>query len=87
MRCHTEKSVLFYHTHRISSLVESNIAAYNGGNMIDKHHPAFNYASKAMKESWNNGFNVINIDKDGYFHMNQVIVYNNSFYFGDRVYK
>src|SRR5574343_867551 len=80
------KSVLFYHTHRISSLVESNIAAYNGGNMIDKHHEAFSYASKAMKESWNNGFNVINIDEDGFFHMNQVIIYNDKFYFGTKKY-
>jgi hypothetical protein len=81
------KSVLFYHTHRISSYLEGQVAGYNGGWMGDKNSPAFGYAPRGMRSSWNNGFNLIHLDENMYFHIQQIIWYNNRFYINNKIYK
>lgn len=81
------KSVLYYHTHRVQQYIEGSVGGYNGGSMADFSSPVFGYASRAMKNSWLNGFNVIHIDEQGYYHIQQIVCYNNSFVFGNTIYK
>lgn len=80
-------SCLFYHTHRIQSYVEGNSAAFNGGFLGDIASPVFNYASRGMKSQWQNGFNIVQIDENGDFFMNQIITCNNRFVYNGKIYK
>lgn len=81
------KSILYYHTHRVQQYIEGAVGGYNGGSLADFSSPVFGYASRAMKNSWLNGFNVIHIDEQGYYHIQQIVCYNNSFVFGNSIYK
>lgn len=81
------KSIVFYHSHRIQAYLEGQTAGYNGGAMANFNSEAFGYATKAMKSSWNNGFNVIYLDENGIFNVQQIIWYNNKFTFGGKVYE
>lgn len=81
------KSVLYYHTHRVQQYIEGSVGGYNGGSMADFNAPVFGYASRAMKNSWLNGFNTIHVDKQGYYHIQQIVCYNNNFVFGNKIYK
>lgn len=81
------RSILYYHTHRVQQYIEGAVGGYNGGSMADFNAPVFGYASRAMKNSWLNGFNTVQIDKQGFYHIQQIICYNNSFVFGNKVYK
>lgn len=81
------KSVLYYHTHRVQQYIEGAVGGYNGGSMADFNAPVFGYASRAMKNSWLNGFNAVYIDEQGYYHIQQIVCYNNSFVFGNKIYK
>jgi hypothetical protein len=56
------KNILFAHSHRQQIHREGNDVAYNIGCMIDMNHPAFYYASKAMKKTWANGFAIATLD-------------------------
>jgi hypothetical protein len=55
--------------------------------MADFNAPVFGYASRAMKNSWLNGFNTVHIDEQGFYHIQQIVCYNNSFVFGNKIYK
>lgn len=81
------KSVLYYHTHRVQQYIEGAVGGYNGGSMADFNAPVFGYASRAMKNSWLNGFNTIHVDEQGFYHIQQIVCYNNSFVFGNKIYK
>ena len=81
------RSTLFYHTHRVQQYIEGQVGGYNGGSMADFTEPVFNYASRAMKGSWLNGFTAVHIDESGFYHIQQIVCYNNSFVFGNKIYK
>lgn len=81
------KSILYYHTHRVQQYIEGSVGGYNGGSMADFNAPVFGYASRAMKNSWLNGFNTIHVDEQGFYHIQQIVCYNNSFVFGNKIYK
>ena len=81
------KSVLYYHTHRVQQYIEGAVGGYNGGSMADFNAPVFGYASRAMKNSWLNGFNAVHVDEQGFYHIQQIVCYNNSFVFGNKIYK
>lgn len=81
------KSILYYHTHRVQQYIEGSVGGYNGGSMADFTAPVFGYASRAMKNSWLNGFNAVHVDEQGFYHIQQIVCYNNSFVFGNKVYK
>lgn len=81
------RSLVFFHTHRIQSYIEGKIGAYNGGCMVDIDSKAFNYASRATKKHWQNGFNVVYIDTDGSYYMNQIICNENKFIYNGKLYK
>lgn len=81
------KSILYYHTHRVQQYIEGSVGGYNGGSMADFNAPVFGYASRAMKNSWLNGFNAVHVDEQGFYHIQQIVCYNNSFVFGNKIYK
>jgi hypothetical protein len=81
------RSILYYHTHRVQQYIEGAVGGYNGGSMADFSAPVFGYASRAMKNSWLNGFNAVHVDEQGFYHIQQIVCYNNSFVFGNKVYK
>jgi hypothetical protein len=80
------KSIAYAHTHRISSYLEGQTAGYNLGFMGDKNSPAFSYATRGMKSSWNNGFGIVNLTDNLYFNLQQVIWYDTCFYVGHKKY-
>jgi hypothetical protein len=81
------RSILYYHTHRVQQYIEGAVGGYNGGSMADFSAPVFGYASRAMKNSWLNGFNTVHVDEQGFYQLQQIVCYNNSFVFGNKVYK
>jgi len=80
------KSIVYGHTHRISSYLEGQTAGYNIGFMGDSSSPAFGYATRGMKSSWNNGFAIVHLNHNMFFNVQQVIWYDNSFYVGHEKY-
>lgn len=81
------RSMLYYHTHRIQQYIEGNVGGFNGGSLADFDSPVFGYASRAMKTSWMNGFNTVDIDSEGFYHLQQIVCYNNKFVYGNKTYK
>lgn len=57
------KSVIYAHTHRFQVYVEGRTGGFNIGSMADFNSPVFKYATKAMRNSWLNGFAIVHIDK------------------------
>ena len=80
-------SCLFYHTHRIQQYREGDMAAYNGGWCGDSSRPAFGYANRGTKASWANGANLVYIDAQGYYHVQQLCWINESIYHNGYIYK
>lgn len=79
-------SVLFAHTHRIQSYIEGRTGGFNigwGGNVTS---PAFNYADRGTKASWQNGFAVVTIDEKGNYYVQQVIAPESRFVYGGKQY-
>lgn len=88
-KAHMDKlrgSCAFVHTHRIQSYIEGNTGSFNLGAGADFTSPAFNYATRPMKASWQNGFAIVMIDEDGSYNLTQIICRNNKFYFGGKAY-
>jgi hypothetical protein len=79
-------SVLFAHTHRIQQFVEGRTGGFNIGWLGDVTSPAFNYADRGVKASWQNGFAVVTIDDSGDYYVQQVFCNNNKFYFNGKCY-
>ncbi len=80
------KSCLYFHTHRKQVYIEGKMGAFNCGSMGDFKKNVFNYASRAMVDSWTNSFAVVNVDKEGFYHVDIPTWINNRFYFGNKVY-
>ena len=88
-KAHLDKlrgSCAFVHTHRIQSYIEGNTGSFNLGAGADFTSPAFNYATRPMKASWQNGFAIVMVDEDGSYHLTQIICRNGKFYFGGKEY-
>lgn len=79
-------SIMFVHTHRIQMHIESKVGGFNIGFGGDKDSPVFNYATRAMKEVWANGFALVDIDEDGFFHVTQITMFNDCFYHNGKKY-
>lgn len=80
-------SVAFAHTHRIQSYIEGQTGGFNIGCGIDLNSPAFNYASRAMKSQWQNGFAIVYIDSNGDYYFNQIVAHNGQFVYNGKLYK
>lgn len=79
-------SVLFAHTHRIQQFVEGKTGGFNIGWLGDVNSPAFNYADRGVKASWQNGFATVTIDEEGNYYVQQVFCNNNKFYYNGKCY-
>lgn len=82
-----KKSIMFAHTHKMGAHFDGDKAAFNIGWMGDKDHSAFGYCSRITKGQWQNGFAVVNIDEDGFYHVQLVQWYNGQFIFGNKTYR
>lgn len=63
------KSVLYFHTHRFQIYVEGLVGGFNMGFGGDVNAPIFNYATRAMKNSWVNSSALVTLDEHGYYHV------------------
>ena len=82
-----KKSIMFAHTHKMGAHYDGDKAAFNIGWMGDKDHSAVNYANRLTKSQWQNGFAVVNIDENGFYHVQLVQWYNGRFIFGTKEYR
>lgn len=82
-----KKSIMFAHTHKMGAHYDGDKAAFNIGWMGDKDHSAFNYAGRITKSQWQNGFAVVHIDAEGFYHVQLVQWYNGQFIFGNKTYR
>jgi len=71
------KSVLYFHTHRFQIYIEGLVGGFNMGFGGDINAPIFNYATKAMKNSWLNACCLVTLDKDGFYHVEPLFYINN----------
>ena len=81
-----KRSVLFNHTHRISSYHSGAYSAYNIGWGGDKDQPVFSYKTSFEKENWRNGFATIHVDEQGISHVQQVEFIGGKIRFGNKIY-
>lgn len=81
-----KSSVMFGHSHRISSYYEGDQAAFNIGTMCDIESPGFSYASRYEKMNWKNGFGLVYLNPDGTFQAEAVHCQDNHFWFNGKQY-
>lgn len=82
-----KKSIMFAHTHKLGSHFDTDKAAFNIGWMGNSEDKAFSYCSRVAKEGWQNGFSVVNIDSEGFYHVQLIQFYNGRFFYGGKEYK
>lgn len=66
------KSTAYFHTHRFQIYMEGMNAGFNLGWGGDINSPVFKYATRAMKNSWVNGFAFVTLHEDGYYTVQPV---------------
>lgn len=81
-----KKSCMFAHSHRAGVHYDGNMASFNIGWGGDVKAPAFSYASRLVKRNWINGFALVTIDDNGFYHSQLITVYNDVFYYGGKKY-
>lgn len=60
------RSVMFGHTHRLSFASSGKYSSWNIGTLADIDDVnAFGYVDRYIRQSWQNGFALVTIDKDG----------------------
>jgi predicted phosphodiesterase len=82
----TTHSVMFGHTHRVQCFHNGNKAAYNIGGLYDIKSKGFNYMQRLQRETWANGFAIVNINDDGEFYVEQVNVWADNFLAEGKIY-
>jgi len=65
---------------------EGALAAHNIGACADFSSVAFNYATRAMKQSWANGFSLVTVDEYGHSYVTQIDVNDSKFYYNGKKY-
>lgn len=79
-------SVAFVHSHRVQSFIEGKTGGFNIGWGGDVTSPFFNYMPRGTKSMWQNGFAMVTISETGDYYLQQIIHYNNRFYYGGKRY-
>jgi len=82
----SNSSVMFVHSHRVSTYIENGLEGYNIGWGGDVTSPAFNYASRFTKQNWQNAFSIVTLDNQGNSHVETILVKNNRFYYNGKIY-
>tara|TARA_R110000744_G_scaffold359941_1_gene467298 strand:- start:1568 stop:2674 length:1107 start_codon:yes stop_codon:yes gene_type:complete len=67
------RNCAYGHTHRVQMYREGNLAAHNIGTCANLKSKVFGYATRAMKESWSNGFSIDTVDAEGLSHLTQIV--------------
>jgi len=80
------RSSMYVHTHRSQMYREGPNAAYNIGACANFRSPAFNYATRAMKNAWANGFALVHVDAKGQHYVSQIDVQNSKFFHNGKQY-
>ena len=77
----------YVHTHRVQMYREGKLAAHNIGTCANLKSNVFGYATRAMKESWSNGFAIDMVDDYGASHLTQIVPDESGhFWFGGKYY-
>jgi hypothetical protein len=71
------KSIMYFHTHRFQIYIEGLVGGFNMGSGADFNAPVFNYATRAMKNSWINSSCLVTLDNDGFYHVQPLMWINN----------
>jgi predicted phosphodiesterase len=82
----TQHSVMFGHTHRVQCYHAGNKAAFNIGGLYDIKSKGFSYMPRLQRETWANGFAIVNINDDGEFYVEQVNVWKDKFFADSKMY-
>lgn len=82
----TGRSIMFGHTHRVQSFRQGERASYNIGWLGDVNHNVYNYMPRFQKDIWANGFAEVYIDSNGLYYVNQISIYNDSFFINGKMY-
>lgn len=83
-----KKNIAFGHVHRQQIYRTRNHKAYSIGCMLDINAPAFNYATKSMKETWSTGFAIASVFKGKTtLQLIQWDYDNECFFFGGKMYQ
>lgn len=88
-RKHLEKtghSCMFGHSHLIQSYRTGERASYNIGTLADIWGKGFKYCPRLRRLEWANGFAQVFIDSHGRFYVDQISVYNDSFFANGKLY-
>ena len=80
------KSTLYFHTHRFQIYIEGLVGGFNMGLGADIDADIFGYATRAMKKSWFNSACVVNLDKEGFYHVQPLMYINNKLIVNGRQY-
>lgn len=78
-------NVMFAHCHRIQTY-HAGLSGYAIGAGANFDHEVFGYAPRAMKQPWENGCAVVNVDEDGEHHVQILQWKNNKLYFNGNAY-
>ena len=78
---------MFAHTHKLGTHFDCDKASFNIGWMGDPEHKAFGYCSRVVREGWQNGFALVQIDSEGYYHVQLIQYFNGRFFYGGKEYK
>jgi predicted phosphodiesterase len=73
-------SCIFGHTHRFNCFHSGKNVGWNIGTLCDIDNKAFNYMPRGQKQKWVNGFAIVYIDEQGYFWIDAIPIYNNTFF-------
>lgn len=71
------KSIMYFHTHRFQIYIEGLVGGFNMGSGANFNAPVFNYATRAMKNSWINSSALVTLDNDGFYHVQPLMWINN----------
>lgn len=82
----TQHSVMFGHTHRVQCYHTGNKAAFNIGGLYDIKSKGFSYMPRLQRETWANGFAIVNINDDGEYYVEQVNVWKDKFFADGKMY-
>lgn len=80
------RSCMFGHTHRIQSFREGDKAGFNIGTLCDLKSVGFKYMPRLQRQIWANGFAIVDIDRNGYFYVQQVTCFDGGFVANGKLY-
>lgn len=78
--------MIFFHSHRYGMATNGKNKCYNLGTLGDINGEGFKYADRFVKDGWQNGFGVVNIDERNHAYVTPVECTETGFFFGGKLY-